>query len=93
MSIVLLGAITLALAGCVTVTPPVSMGGGRYMLTLNARGGFQSNGALLAQTIQQANTFCATQGKTANVLSTQSTGVQMWTPQDNQVVFECVASK
>mgnify|MGYP001546716844 CR=1 FL=1 len=42
MRIVLLGAITLALAGCVTVTPPVSMGGGRYMLTLNAQAAFKA---------------------------------------------------
>lgn len=89
LGIFLLGAVALLMTGCVTVTDPVSMGEGRYMITLNARGGFQNNGELLAQSIKKANDFCAGQGLHANVLSTQTTGVQMWTPQDNQVVFKC----
>lgn len=80
---------TLLLCGCVTATLPVSMGEGRYMISLNARGGFQNDGELLAQSIKNANVFCAGQGLHAIVLNTQSTGVQMWTPQNNQVVFKC----
>lgn len=90
--IVLLCVVTL-LASCVTMTDPVPMGEGRYMLTLNAHGGFSSSGDLLTQTVKHANDFCATEGKHADILNTESGGVQMWTPQHNQVVFKCVSEK
>lgn len=80
----------LLVAGCVTVTDPVRMGKNRYIVTLNARGGFESDGELLTQSIQRANEFCNSQGLLAEVASTQTKGVQMWTPQNNQVVFSCV---
>lgn len=89
--IVLLTAVGLLMTGCVSVTDPVAMGEGRYLITLNARGGLQSDGELLAQTVKRANDFCAAQGLHANVVSTQTTGVQMWTPQNNQVVFKCAS--
>lgn len=88
--ILLLGAATLLIGGCVTMTDPVSMGQGRYMISLNARGGFQNNGELLAQSIKRANDFCTAQGLRSEILNTQTTGVQMWTPQDNHVIFSCV---
>jgi hypothetical protein len=89
--VIMFSAATLLLCSCVTATAPVSMGEGRYMISLNARGGFQSDGELLAQSIRNANAFCVgqAQGLHADVLNTQSTGVQMWTPQNNQVVFKC----
>lgn len=79
----------ILLSGCVSMTEPVEMGDGRYMLSLNARGGFQNDGELLAKSINKANEFCANKGLRANIINTQSTGVQMWTPQNNQVVFKC----
>lgn len=76
------------------MTPPVSMGEGRYMISLNANGGFQGDGELLAKTITRANDFCAGQGgMQADVLSSHTSGVQMWTPQNNQVVFRCISAK
>lgn len=78
------------LSACVTITDPVPMGEGRYMITLNARGGFTGNGELLTKTIGKANAYCANQGLTAVIVTTDTTGVQMWTPQNNQVVFRCV---
>ena len=79
-----------SLTACVTMTDPVSMGENRYMLTLNARGGFQSDGALLSQSIQKANEFCQIKGLRAEIANTQTSRVQMWTPQNNQVVFTCI---
>jgi hypothetical protein len=73
----LLGAVALLMTGCVTVTDPVAMGEGRYLITLNARGGFQNDGELLTQSVKKANDFCGGQGLHATVLSTQTTGVQM----------------
>lgn len=80
----------LILSACVTPTEPVSMGEGRYMIGVNARGGFSSNSELLADTIQRANAFCATMNKEAVVENTNTRGAQGWTPQDAQVVFRCV---
>lgn len=83
--------VALALAGCVTQTSPIALGQDRYMLGVNARGGFSSNSQLLADSIQRAHDFCANMGKRAVIESTHTTGVQGWTPQDNQVTFACVA--
>ncbi len=80
----------LSLSGCVTPTAPVSMGDDRYMIGVNARGGFSSNSELLAETIQRAQTFCASMNKRAVVEDTNTSGSQGWTPQDAQVVFRCV---
>jgi hypothetical protein len=82
--------LTVGLSGCVTPTAPVSMGEGRYMIGVNARGGFSSNSQLLADTIRRANEFCAAMNKDAVVENTNTRGAQGWTPQDAQVVFRCV---
>ena len=91
-TIVLLLAVA-AIAGCVTVTDPVSIGDNKYLLTLNARGGFQSDGELLTQSVQKANSFCQAQGRRAEITNTNTSGVQMWTPQNNQVYLSCVAAQ
>jgi hypothetical protein len=83
----------IILSGCVTVTDPVSMAENRYMITLNAHGGFQSDGELLSRSVQRANQFCQAQGLRAEIASTQTGGVQMWTPQHNQVLFSCVGTQ
>jgi len=80
----------VAVSGCVSMTEPVSMGENKFMITLNARGGFQSDGELLSRTIQRAKEFCRNQGRKAEITNTQTSGVQMWTPQNNQVVFTCI---
>ena len=84
-----LGVSTLALAACVTITNPVAVGENKYLITLNARGGFESDGELLTQSIEKANSFCQTQDKRAEIEKTEVSGVQMWTPQNNQVFFSC----
>ena len=86
---IIIGASAIFLAACVTVTDPVQVGDNRYLVTLNARGGFQSDGQLLTQSIQKANSYCEAQGKRAEVEKTEVSGVQMWTPQNNQVFFSC----
>ncbi|WP_146166013.1 hypothetical protein [Stenotrophobium rhamnosiphilum] len=72
------------------MTDPVSMGENRYLVTLNARGGFQSDGELLSRSITKANEFCQAKGLRAEIADTKNTGVQMWTPQNNQVIFSCI---
>jgi hypothetical protein len=87
------GVATLCLSGCMQVTAPVSVGKDTYMMGLGARGGFSSDAELLAKTIQTAGQFCTAQGRRIEVVSSNSSGVQMWTPQSNQVVFKCLAAE
>lgn len=84
------GLLLLALAGCVHEMAPVPMGNDRFMVSVNARGGGRSNSTLLAQTIERANAYCSATGKSAVVENSTTSGVQGWTPQDAQVVFQCV---
>lgn len=81
----------LALSGCVSMTDPVPVGKDTYMIGLGARGGFSNDAELMAQTIKAAEAFCASQNRRVDVQSTSSSGVQMWTPQSNQVIFKCVS--
>jgi len=83
-------AFLLGLVGCVSITQPVAIGKDTYMVTLNARGGFQSDGELLNKSIADARNFCTSLGRDLEVQSTQTSGTQMWTPQNNRVVFKCV---
>lgn len=90
MKLMIIFLLTTLLTACVTISDPVSLGDDRYMLHLNARGGFSSDGELLEETIKQANAFCASQNKKAVILNTETSGTQMWTPQNNKVVFKCI---
>ncbi len=78
------------LAGCVTITDPVPINKDTYMIALGARGGFSTNAELLAESIKKAGDFCASKGLKVDVQSTKTRGVQMWTPQENQVTFRCL---
>jgi len=75
------------------MTDPVVMGKDTYMIGLGARGGFSNDSELLAQTIRSAGSFCASQHRAVEVQSTNTGGVQMWTPQSNQVIFKCVPTQ
>jgi putative hemolysin len=83
-------AVVVALAGCSTVSPVVPTGRDTYMVGSNARGGFTSDAEVKALAINRANEFCAAQGKRAQVLTSSSSGVQMWTPQNAEVHFSCI---
>ncbi len=79
-----------SLSGCVSVTEPVSVGKDTYMIGLGARGGLSTDAELMSKTLKSAGEFCLAQNKHIEVQSTSSKGVQMWTPQSNQVIFKCV---
>jgi hypothetical protein len=86
-----LAAVAVIQTACVSITDPVPMGKDTYMIALSAHGGLSSNAELLAATIKKASEFCAAQGLNVEVTNTGATGVQGWTPQENQVVFRCLA--
>lgn len=80
-----------SLAACSTVTEVTPTGQNTYMVGSNARGGFTSDAAVKQLAIQRANDFCAAKGQVAQVTSSTSSGVQMWTPQNAEVQFTCAA--
>ncbi len=81
----------LALAGCTTVSDVVPTGKDTYMVGSTARGGFTGDAEVKAQAIKRASEFCAAQGKIAQVTGSSSSGTQMWTPQNAEVQFACIA--
>jgi hypothetical protein len=83
--------VALLLTGCVSIEEPVLVGKDTYLLSLGARGGMSSNGRLLTESIKSAGAFCAAKGLNLSVQSVESSGVQGWTPQGNQVVFYCLS--
>ena len=85
------GVALVMLGGCVSMSQPVAVGKDTYLITLNARGGFQSDGDLLTQSIERAREFCTSRQRTMEVQSTDVSGTQGWTPQNNRVVFKCLA--
>lgn len=87
-----IAALTVALiCGCTTVSDVTQTGPGKYMVGSLARGGFTSDTEVKAQAVAKAQVFCAAKGAVADVTSSTSTGVQMWTPQNAEVNFTCVA--
>lgn len=91
MRVAALGCLVL-LGGCVSVTDPVQVGKDTYLITSNAHGGLSSNGELKTKVLARAGSFCRAQGKELEVRSTESSGVQGWTPQNNEVVFACLGA-
>jgi hypothetical protein len=83
--------LSLGLAACSTVSEVVPMGKDTYMVGSSARGGFTSDAEVKSLAIKRANEYCSGQGKVAQVTSSSSTGVQMWTPQNSEVQFACIA--
>ena len=79
------------LQACSSVSEVVPTGPDTYMGGSNSHGGFSSDAEVAALAIKRANEFCSAQGKVAKVTSSTSSGTQMWTPQNAQVDFTCLA--
>jgi hypothetical protein len=85
-------AFTLAaafLAACTTVSPISPIGANSYMVGTSVRGGFTSDTEVKTIALQRANEFCRGMGKSMTLTSSQSSGVQGWTPQNSEVIFSC----
>jgi hypothetical protein len=79
----------LCISGCASVSDVTQTGPTSYMVGSNARGGFKSDAEVKALAINRAQEFCARRGEVAEVMSSTSSGVQMWTPQNAEVNFKC----
>lgn len=82
----------MALAGCVTTSDVTSMGRDTFMISTDARGGFNSSSELTARSAQKANSYCAGLGKQMLPTSIENQGVRGWTPQENTLMFRCLTA-
>lgn len=74
---------------CSTMSEVQPLGQGRYMVGTSVRGGFTSATEVKAGALARARAFCASLQKNFVLLSSTSSGVQGWTPQNAEVVFTC----
>lgn len=80
----------LALAGCATTSDVMDVGQGNYMVGTSVRGGLTSDTEVKAGVIRRATAYCTAMQKKMELVSSTSSGVQMWTPQNAEVIFRCV---
>lgn len=80
----------LALSGCTTISDVVPLGGDKYMVGYQVRGGLTSWGEVKATAVKQAANFCSSKGQKAEVLDIETRGAQGWTPQNADVSFKCI---
>lgn len=67
----------MLLAGCASITAPISVGQDRYMLT--GQGGWDWNGGVVIQDlVKQGAAFCAEQGGSFELLSSKSEDAQSY---------------
>ena len=82
----------LFLSGCVTTSDVTSLGRDTFMVGTDARGGLYSSADLTARSAQKANAYCAGLGKEMLPDSIQNGGVRGFTPQENTLIFRCLAA-
>ncbi|SAK93949.1 hypothetical protein AWB80_06895 [Caballeronia pedi] len=73
MRMILLASIAAATAlqGCASNSGVVPIGQDTFMVTRQAATGFSGSGTLKAEAFQEANQYCASQGRKLQVMSTQ----------------------
>jgi uncharacterized protein YcnI len=86
-------ALVASLCGCTTVSEVTKIGPDTYYVGSSVRGGLTSDAEVKTLSLKRAASFCAAQGKTMNVVASQSSGTQGWTPQNSEVTFTCIDDK
>lgn len=61
----------MVLAGCASNSGIIPIGKDTYMVSRQAATGFSGSGTLKAEAFQEASAYCANQGKSLQVVSTQ----------------------
>lgn len=79
------------IAACTTVTDPIDVGNGTYMLGSRTMGGLDSWVEINAANHKRANDFCGNTGKVADILSKGTAGARGWTPMESDLTFQCVS--
>lgn len=92
MNKALLALLALGLAGCAS-SGPIPTGKDTYMITKQSAGGMAVSGAKVkAQILREANDFCASNGKTMELLdSNAKNAIPFARMPSAEISFKCVA--
>lgn len=83
--------LAVSIAGCATTSPIVPYGKDSYLINAEDVWGGNSSGSLQVRAAQEANKFCASQGKVMRVRNTSGEGTAGWTTTSANLVFSCIA--
>lgn len=83
--------LTVLLAGCASTTGVIPTGTNQYMVSREDNGPSASLGNLKAATMKDANAYCATQGKTMQILRESDTPRSFGQFPQTTLHFACVA--
>ena len=77
-------------AGCSTPSAITSYGKDSYILSVDDIWGGNSPGRLQVKAAQDANAYCAQQGKVLRVRNTSGQGTTGWTSTSSTLIFSCI---
>jgi hypothetical protein len=80
----------LSVAACTTITEVTPMGKDTYMVGANDNSGIKSHTEVAQLAIKRANEFCASQHKVMSPGRVKNSGVQWWTSEETEFVFQCL---
>ena len=78
------------LSGCATPSAITPYGKDSYIVTVDDIWGGNSPGRLQVAAAQEANAYCAKQGKVFRVRNTTGQGTTGWTSTSSTLVFSCI---
>lgn len=83
-------AAVLALGACTTMSDVMQIGPDTYMVSTSVRGGLTTDTEVKSTVIHKAQTHCGAMGKQMQMVTSNNSGTQGWTPQNAEVTFKCV---
>jgi len=78
------------LFGCASPSAIVPYGKDSYIVSVDDVWGGYSPGKLQVKAAQEANAYCAKQGKVVRVRNTSGQGTQGWTSTSSNLIFSCI---
>ena len=78
------------LIGCASPSAIISYGKDSYILSVDDVWGGYSSGKLKVKAAQEANAYCAKQGKVMRVRRTSERGTYGWTSTSSSLIFSCI---
>lgn len=91
MRVICLAAAATLLASCATPSQIAPYGKDSYIVAVDDAWGATSPQSLQVRAAQEANAFCAKQGKVMRVRNTSGQGTTGWTITSSSLVFSCIA--
>lgn len=82
--------LSLALAGCASVTEPMKIASDTYLVNSQASGSFYSWGEVKNLALAKANSHCDQQGKVIELVGEEYSGVRSVVPIEVHIKYRCV---